>query len=535
MFSKINTKIKKMFKDLFRSSSGMTMIEILMAMAIILLLMGVTMISLPRYRDSQTLEQVSKDVNDTLRQAQTWALSPNMPKAEYYVWDIKTGAADDEQCPNRQYIGVMADVEDAYEKKTCLDDKVNLQAENIGPLYFEVKTGKIFNDEALTIPANGKLTIEHDNHPGDSGLYYEINIVADTFSLGKEVVSGDQGGLTLACGNGECEAEKGEKCGTCGDCECLCPNDGLQYCSQQSCPSANWYDGSCHELPKPSATCGDGDRQPGEVCDDGNVSGGDYCSADCQEVTGVCGDGQKQGSERCDDGANNGKYGYCNANCSTQIKCGDGTVQTSNETCDDGSANGTYGKCNTSCSAILRCGDQIITSPEVCDDGDLNGTNGKCNRECSGILRCGDGVVTSPEVCDDGQANGQYNKCNTQCTAVLRCGDGTTQTQYGEICDSGTANGTAIGKCNTQCTGLLRCGDSIVTAPEVCDEGSLNGTSGHCNTSCSAIITLRDGSQCSASNQCQSGLCAAWYGSSNFTCKNSYYRRNCGSWLLTCK
>jgi cysteine-rich repeat protein len=45
--------------------------------------------------------------------------------------------------------------------------------------------------------------------------------------------------------------------------------------------------------------CGDGVRDPGEACDDGNTTGGDGCSADCKS-TEVCGNGIVDPGEECD-------------------------------------------------------------------------------------------------------------------------------------------------------------------------------------------------------------------------------------------
>ncbi len=45
--------------------------------------------------------------------------------------------------------------------------------------------------------------------------------------------------------------------------------------------------------------CGDGVRDPGEACDDGNTAGGDGCSADCRS-TEVCGNGVVDPGEECD-------------------------------------------------------------------------------------------------------------------------------------------------------------------------------------------------------------------------------------------
>ena len=48
--------------------------------------------------------------------------------------------------------------------------------------------------------------------------------------------------------------------------------------------------------------CGDGDVDPGELCDDDNNFTCDVCSADCLRVDGNCGDGIRECGEACDDG-----------------------------------------------------------------------------------------------------------------------------------------------------------------------------------------------------------------------------------------
>lgn len=66
----------------------------------------------------------------------------------------------------------------------------------------------------------------------------------------------------------------------------------------------------CHDVdfePRPAAPefiCGDGERNPGEQCDDGNFRSGDGCDELCRrEVrTASCGDGVWDQGEACDDG-----------------------------------------------------------------------------------------------------------------------------------------------------------------------------------------------------------------------------------------
>ncbi len=99
--------------------------------------------------------------------------------------------------------------------------------------------------------------------------------------------------------------------------------------------------------------CGDGGRQLGEACDDGNTAAGDGCSADCERE--ICGDGKVVGAEACDDGNRTDDDG-CSATCQVE-RCGDGIVQ-ANEACDDANDVNTDG-CLTSCEAA-RCGDGFV-------------------------------------------------------------------------------------------------------------------------------------------------------------------------------
>lgn len=81
------------------------------------------------------------------------------------------------------------------------------------------------------------------------------------------------------------------------------------------------------------ASCGDGEIDPLEECDDGNDVDTDVCTNDCNKA--VCGDGVTwEGVEECDDG-NPFPNDFCDA-CRLPV-CGDG-VQAGDEECDDGNA-----------------------------------------------------------------------------------------------------------------------------------------------------------------------------------------------------
>lgn len=92
------------------------------------------------------------------------------------------------------------------------------------------------------------------------------------------------------------------------------------------------------------------------------------------------------------------------------------------------------------------------------------------------------------------------------------CGDGTVSVGAGEVCepgqvssvsclDSSDRRGLIAQVCASDCRSFVnragatcqlgRCGDGVVNGNETCDEGSLNGTYGHCDTGCTG-----DGFRC---------------------------------------
>lgn len=98
--------------------------------------------------------------------------------------------------------------------------------------------------------------------------------------------------------------------------------------------------------------CGDGTVNPNEQCDDGNMTSGDGCSAQC--LNEFCGDGTTQAGlgEQCDDGNTNSEDG-CDAQCQTEF-CGDGTTQAGlGEECDDGNTTSGDG-CDATCSVEVE-------------------------------------------------------------------------------------------------------------------------------------------------------------------------------------
>ena len=84
--------------------------------------------------------------------------------------------------------------------------------------------------------------------------------------------------------------------------------DELATCEATEVPAGRCFSGVC--LP---AGCGNGELEPEELCDDGNVLPGDGCSADCLSRES-CGDGytDHMRGEECDDANTRGRDGCSN-------------------------------------------------------------------------------------------------------------------------------------------------------------------------------------------------------------------------------
>jgi cysteine-rich repeat protein len=320
------------------------------------------------------------------------------------------------------------------------------------------------------------------------------------------------------CGNGI--LDPGEECDdgnhSDGD-DCLSSNAAPASCKKATCGDGHidarteeCDDGAmngsltstcsttCHTI-----HCGNGVKEQGEECDDGNASDADDClSSATSPATSCkiarCGDhvlnllspGGKN-REECDDGVANGTHGdRCTADCKNAV-CGNGVID-QDETCDDGPGNNGIGKlCNATCHFNV-CGDGDTAGGEKCDAGfvDINGVahpqdgtmldGTVCNADCS-LAVCGDGHpnTAAHEDCDDGPMNGTgTTNCDAFCKFAA-CGDGHIDParagHTAEQCDPGGAVDTD--ECNANCT-IARCGDLITNAAhnEVCDQGALNGT-----------------------------------------------------------
>ncbi len=325
--------------------------------------------------------------------------------------------------------------------------------------------------------------------------------------------------------NADCGGAKCSPDGCSKDCESneTCGNGIVDLGEVCDNGSANAIGSACEPGCQTGNGCGNGIVDPGEQCDDGNMINTDDCVS-CKFAR--CGDGFVDStgsdfSEQCDPGSA-GETSTCNSNCTTPT-CGDGIVNPDfepdgvhGEQCDNGPGNNANNLACTAMCQINVCGDGFQGPGEDCDLGSANGTSsvvGSCDIQCHKV-GCGNGIVDPGEQCDPqtvftNPANPiDTASCDSDCTAVF-CGDGHKNAAAGEVCDQGSANGTACAygaepgvcdRCSLDCKtdnpsqAVPYCGDGIQNGPEQCDTGAGNGTTS-CpyNTSCqvcSATCTL---------------------------------------------
>jgi cysteine-rich repeat protein len=351
------------------------------------------------------------------------------------------------------------------------------------------------------------------------------------------------------CGNGVTDTAFGEKCddgntisgdGCSSDCRSLevCGNGIIDTLNEQcdlGVNNSNAPDSACRTNCKLPA-CGDTIVDPlhGEQCDSGIMNGNspDACRSNCQLAR--CGDDVQDTSEVCDDGNTSSNDG-CSADCNSLEVCGNGIIDTvKGEQCDNGIANADTpnATCRTSCR-IQKCGDSIIdtTFGELCDAGAANSdaADAACRLNCS-PRRCGDGIkdVAAGEVCDDGNVVSGDN-CSADCKSLETCGNSIIDTAKGEQCDSGASNSNGPNApCRTTCK-LPKCGDSIIdtTLGESCDLGASNSNAANaaCRLNClpqrcgDSVVDTAAGETCDDGNTAALDGCSADC-KSNETCGN---------------
>jgi len=155
-------------------------------------------------------------------------------------------------------------------------------------------------------------------------------------------------------------------------------------------PQDTGADGDSEPLPP---YCGDGQVDPGEQCDDGNLVDHDACTNACSSP--ACGDEVLQDGEQCDDG-NLVETDSC-IDCNNAF-CGDGFLRDS-EMCDDGNFDD-HDACVDCIPAA--CGDgAAYTGREQCDGKDLADATCVTLGFESGTLGCDDACEFDVSDCSD--------------------------------------------------------------------------------------------------------------------------------------
>jgi len=276
-----------------------------------------------------------------------------------------------------------------------------------------------------------------------------------------------------------------------------------------------------------SLTCGDGQLDPGEECDNGPANSDTEvgaCRTSCQRAR--CGDKVVDLGEECDDGSLNvdGIPDACRPNC-RRARCGDATVDTG-EQCDDGpnNSNLTRDACRMDCTNA-RCGDGLIDSNEDCEGTLMANATCESVGMTAGLLSCQPDCSFNKSLCTGcgngtaegiGPADPGYEECDGTdlrqqgCEALsyawgtLRCQSsctfdrsschanpavcGNSVTEDTEICDGtdvGTFTCTTLGAgfnggtlgCLPDCTNVdisscFTCGNGVLEPGEVCDDGN---------------------------------------------------------------
>jgi hypothetical protein len=347
------------------------------------------------------------------------------------------------------------------------------------------------------------------------------------------------------CGNGG-GPEFGEECDN-GTATCTSPGSydgeecgtvtGLAACTADLgvCGPGNkdYAAGACRTNCY-AAFCGDGVKDPTELCDDGFLSGG----------TTPAGRGVADEADNCPNGFGTRDTplgGGIFAACRTYNVCGDGIPLAidSSARCEGGTgcASGTD-TCAQSAPACDGGGDtrytcrptidgapvstaaakycrlnvgQTCTTDADCGGGDTCGNDNNLANHCRTVSStvcanpsCGDDVQDAGEGCDDGAAvcvsagpdNGE--PCGT--TAELAaCADDpapSCKDALGTTCNANLTDAVG-GACNTDLTGTScsvgcagpNCGDSVINPGEQCDAGGNNGMApGTCTTTCQSNI-----------------------------------------------
>jgi len=166
-------------REVLFSEQGITLVELIIAITVMVLMLGITSIYLPTYRANQVKKQAALDLNDSLRYAQSLAVSPSNENIKYYHWNYN---------PDTNEITILDDA-DKLERTVRFDggDKVAIVS-NIDDIYIKTKTPGLYADPSLTTEAVGSIQIFHISQQKANDMFYQINVANNSFNLTREIV-----------------------------------------------------------------------------------------------------------------------------------------------------------------------------------------------------------------------------------------------------------------------------------------------------------------------------------------------------------
>ncbi len=260
------TKILQKFMNI---ESGMTLIELIVAISIVAILLAATTTMLPYYRDSQLLKQGGLDLNDSLRYAQTMALEKDKNSNEYVAWKLldvhKVCVIDSKE--------LAKDANCEQSRKIFeFDKKLNITS-NLDNLYFQGGTANIYDSDDFTTAdlARIEVAVKHSNRSQIGDTYYGVKIAANSFGMISDSIKEDSGSeIEEPVNDNDDDNYNDNNIPKCPDYSC----NGNETCA--SCPT------DCGECVTNEVVC-NYDRQ----CNGNETI--DNCS-DCQQIIYGCKD-----------------------------------------------------------------------------------------------------------------------------------------------------------------------------------------------------------------------------------------------------
>ncbi|MBI5502489.1 MAG: hypothetical protein HY907_19755 [Deltaproteobacteria bacterium] len=188
----------------------------------------------------------------------------------------------------------------------------------------------------------------------------------------------------------------------------------------------------CVNVAPSASRCGNGLLESGELCDDGNVAGGDACPADCLACTPsaeACNGRDDDCNGVVDDGLS------CPASCVADADCRDDGLFCTSVACEGGFCAVTLGQdCNDGDPATV---DDCVEASDTC----THGTCVPAAEICNGIDDDCDGVVDDGCTCVSGETD-----CGGVCVDLLfdelNCGACGSACSAGQTCLRGSCSAT---------------------------------------------------------------------------------------------